>query len=108
MAELAENERQAKKTRRGSVNNTRRLDAFKERRGAGNAEWTSCDARLLLAVVDKITGMGGAVTFSLSRDQGAHGLTLLLDDARESLWFNADADLNAALREVIEVLGADD
>ncbi len=50
--------------------------------------------------------MGGAVTFGLSRDQGAHSLTLLLDGGRETLWFNGNADLEEALDEVLGVLDA--
>jgi hypothetical protein len=51
-----------------------------------------------------ITGLGGAVTFALSRDQGAYGLTLLLDSERQTLWFNGDADLDAELEGVLAVL----
>ncbi len=103
-AEFARMEQGKKKSGRGSVKNSRRLEAFKNRGGRGGAEWATCDPRTLLAVVDKITGMGGAITFSLSRDKGAHGLTLLLDNEKQTLWFNGDADLTEALQEVIEVL----
>ncbi len=86
-----------KKTKRGSVNNSRRLDAFKKARGSSEADWGTCDAAKLQTVIAAITGMGGAVTFGLSRDQGAHSLTLMLDGERETLWFNRDADLNVEL-----------
>ena len=92
--------------KRGSVNNERRLDAFKKRSGSGSAEWDTCDAELIKAVVCAITELGGAVTIGLSRNQGAHSMTLLLDDARETLWFNGEADLNAALREVLGTIEA--
>ncbi len=88
-------------TSRGSVKNASRLDTLKGRDGKGSAEWSSCDAELLQAVVAGITAMGGAITLGLSRDQGAHSLTLLLDDTRATLWFNGDADLDAELREVL-------
>jgi hypothetical protein len=90
--------------KRGSVNNSNRLQAFTERRGSGGAEWSGCDPQWLQAVITKITGMGGAVTFSLSRDLGAHGLTLLLDGNKQSLWFNGDADLNSELEAVDAIL----
>lgn len=92
--------------RRGTVKNAARLDAFADRAGHGSADWGGCDAERIQAVVVAITGMGGAVTFGLSRDQGAHSLTLLLDAQRKTLWFNGDAELDAALDEVFGVLDA--
>lgn len=102
--EMERGETKKKRTSRGSKNNARRLDAFRNRGGRGDAEWATCDAHMLLAVVDKITALGGAITLSLSRDMGAHGLTLLMDDDRESLWFNGDADLTEELRAVLVAL----
>lgn len=93
-----------KKGRRGSVKNKARLDAFKKNGGVGNAEWDSCDPALMHAVVCAITRLGGAATLGLSRDQGAHSLTLLLDSQRETLWFNGDANLDEHLREVLGVI----
>lgn len=91
---------------RGSVKNSARLDAFAGRSSRGSAEWATCDAERLKAVVVAITGLGGAVTIGLSRDQGAHSLTLLLDGERETLWFNGDADLDIELQRVEGVLEA--
>ena len=93
-------------TKRGSVNNSARLDAFAGRSNRGSAEWATCDPKRLQAVVVAITQMGGAVTIGLSRDQGAHSMTLLLDGARETLWFNGDADLDAELDNVLGILSA--
>ncbi len=104
--EMERGETKKKRSSRGSTNNSRRLDAFRNRGGRGDAEWATCDADVLLAVVGKITSMGGAITLSLSRDQGAHGLTLLLDNDRKSLWFNGDADLTMELRQVLDALEA--
>lgn len=106
-AEFARMRPGKKKAKRGSVRNAGRLEAFRKRGKTGDADWGACDPAILQAVVMSITSMGGAVTFSLSRDQGAHGLTLLLDDERQPLWFNGDADLNAELREVLGVLDAE-
>lgn len=94
------------KNSRGSVRNADRLAAFAGRGEEGSADWGACDPNLLQAVVVGITGLGGAITIGLSRDQGAHSLTLLLDGARKTLWFNGDADLSAAMREVLGVLEA--
>lgn len=91
---------------RGTVNNAARLDAFADRSNRGSAEWATCSPERLAAVVDAITGMGGAVTFGLSRDQGAHSLTLLLDGQRKTLWFNGDANLDEELTNVLGVLEA--
>lgn len=91
---------------RGSVKNSSRLDAFAQRSGRGSAEWSTCDPELLQAVVVAITNLGGATTLGLSRDQGAHSLTLLLDGKRETLWFNGNADLDENLREVLGKLEA--
>jgi len=97
-----------KKSSRGSTNNKRRLAGFRGREKKGTADWGSCDSLKLQEVVVQITQMGGAVTLSLSRDQGAHGMTLLLDDERKTLWFNGDADLDDELNGVLAVLQAND
>ncbi len=89
---------------RGSVKNASRLDAFAERSGKGSADWGTCSPERLLAVVVEITGMGGAVTIGLSRDLGAHSLTLLLDKSRSTMWFNGNADLDEELQAVYETL----
>ena len=96
----------ARKGKRGSVNNERRLAAFGKGAGDAVVEWASCDSRLLLAVVEGITSLGGAVTIGLSRDGGAYSLTLLLDGDRETLWFNGGADLDAELNLVLGKLAS--
>ena len=64
------------------------------------ADWGGCDPARLQAVVVAITALGGAVTLGLSRDLGAHSLTLLLDGNRTTLWFNGNADLDMELEGV--------
>ena len=93
-----------KRNDRGSVRNTDRLEAFARGRGKGQADWATADAERIQAVILSITAMGGAVTFGLSRDEGAHSLTLLLDGSRETLWFNGDANLDEQLDTVIDTL----
>ena len=95
-----------KKNRRGSVKNNMRLAAFASAAGGGSADWGSCAPERLQAVVIKITALGGAVTFGMSRDQGAYSLTLLLDNERETLWFNGGVDLDAELDKVAATLDA--
>lgn len=95
-----------KRGRRGSVKNADRLQAFAKRSVSDGADWGGCDPVQIQAVMERITGMGGAVTFGLSRDGGAHSLTLLLDDNRKTLWFNGDADLDEELRNVVAILEA--
>lgn len=95
---------QKAKNGRGSVRNADRLQAFASGGQVGNADWASCDAALLQSVVVGITAVGGAVTFGLSRDLGAHSLTLLLDGSRQTLWFNGGADLDVELRTVVDTL----
>ncbi len=90
--------------KRGSVRNDDRLEAFAKGRGQGTAEWDTADCALLKAVVCSITALGGAITFGLSRDQGAHSLTLMLDNHRRTLWFNGDAVLDDELQLVIDTL----
>lgn len=91
---------------RGSVDNAGRLQSFKGRTTAGGADWGGCDPKWLQDVLVRITGMGGAATFGLSRDRGAHSLTLLLDSERQTLWFNGDADLDLELEQVCATLDA--
>ncbi len=93
-----------KRGRRGSVNNARRLDAFRKGIGAADAAWDSCDAKWMQAVVVGITALGGAITFGLSRDGGAHSVTLMLDGERETMWYNGDADLDDALKTILGTL----
>ena len=92
--------------KRGSTDNAGRLAAFSAGKGEGKADWGGCDSRWIQAVLVKITGLGGAVTFGLSRDGGAHSVTLLLDGDRQTLWFNGDADLDVELEKVYAVLDA--
>lgn len=92
--------------KRGSVKNASRLEAFANKSGKGQADWGGCNSERLQGVIVGITAMGGAVTFSLSRDTGSHGLTLLLDKERSSLWFNGDSDLDAELDDVMGTLAS--
>jgi len=99
-------EKNVKNSRRGSQNNKRRLDAFGKKGGLGQADWGGCDPTRLAGVIISVTELGGACTFGLSRDQGAHMLTLLLDDSKETLWFNGEADLDEALMAIQETLNS--
>lgn len=97
------------RSKRGSVNNSKRLAAFAQSANtAREADWGACDPRWIAAVVIAITRLGGAVTFGRSRDGGAYMLTLLLDGDRQTLWFNGDASLDEELEKtyaVLETLG---
>lgn len=84
-----------------------RLGGFKAASKTHGADWSTCSGDLLRDVVVLITDMGGAAIVGMSRDKGAHSLTLLLDNERKSLWFAGDADLDQQLREVIGVLQAE-
>ena len=110
MGAMQNNEQKGKKGKgtRGSVRNADRLAAFGKGKKAGGADWGGCNPDRLQAVLVAITMLGGAVTFGLSRDQGAHSLTLLLDDSRTTLWFNGDDDLDDKLDEVVATLEAID
>ena len=92
--------------KRGSVNNAGRLDAFSRGSSGASGDWGGCDPGKVQGVIVAITELGGAVTFGLSRDGGAHSVTLMLDGERQSLWFNGDADLNAELDGILGTLGA--
>ncbi len=108
MGAMQNNERGQKKGRgaRGSVRNSSRLDGFGGRAGNGHADWGGCDPGRLQAVVVGITKLGGAVTIGMSRNLGAHSMTLMLDESRETLWFNGDAELDDELDAVIATLNA--
>jgi len=90
--------------KRGSTNNKRRLEGFGKVDAANGADWGNCSSQKLQAMVVAITSLGGAVILGLSRDQGAHSLTLLLDDDKQPLWFNGDAVLDDELDAVIATL----
>ncbi len=89
-----------KKSKRGSTNNKKRLHVFRDKQAKKGADWGGCTAEKLQTVIVLITELGGAVTFGTSRDQGAHSLTLLLNNERETMWYNGDADLDAELEDV--------
>lgn len=97
-----------KKGKRGSVDNKKRLAAFSQGSATGKADWGGCSPEKLQAAVAGITLKGGAITFGLSRDQGAHSLTLLLDGEKVTLWFNGGADLDVELDGVMGTLEAMD
>lgn len=96
----------AKAKSRGSVRNGDRLSAFTGGKESGSADWGACDPKWLQAVVVAITSLGGAITFGLSRDQGAHSLTLMLDDSRQTMWYNGAANLDEELASVKATLDA--
>lgn len=100
-AKNKQDEARDRKGKRGSTNNKSRLDAFRERVGTATADWGGCDENKIAGVIIGITELGGAVTFGLSRDNGAHSLTLMLDGQRETLWFNGGADLSQELQDVM-------
>ena len=89
---------------RGSVRNADRLQAFASGGESGQAEWATCSPELLHSVVAGITRVGGAVIFGLSKDRGAHSLTLMLGGKRQPLWYNGDADLDEELTAVVDML----
>lgn len=93
------------KRKRGSVRNADRLQAFASGGKEGQADWAGCNPERIQDVVAGITVLGGAVIFGMSRDQGSHQLTLLLDEKRKTLWFNRDADLDEELQAVVATLG---
>ena len=95
-----------KRSKRGSTDNASRLAAFggSSDRPAARADWGECSPEMLAAVVIRLTQLGGALTFGLSRDGGAYMLTLMLDGDRRTLWFNGDADLDAELNKVWQTL----
>jgi len=99
-----ESKKGSKNSGRGSTNNKKRLEAFGNSGSAGGADWGGCDPQALQDVVSQMTLLGGAIIFGMSRDGGAHLLTLLIDNEKETLWFNADADLDAELHQVSEKL----
>ena len=92
--------------KRGSVRNVDRLAAFSSGGDTGGASWATCECSVLQAVVVAISALGGAVTFGLSRDLGAHSLTLMLDGTRKTLWFNGGADLTDELAAVVDTLSS--
>lgn len=99
-------EKEIKNNKRGSVNNANRLAAFQANKKKGSAEWSGCSPEKIQTVIDLITQEGGAVLFGLTRNQGAHNLTLILGASKETLYFNGDADLDEELDRVAAMLGA--
>lgn len=103
-SDAGDRKRRASKKTRGSTRNVDRLSAFSGGDRVSKADWGACDPARIQTVLVGITRMGGAATFGLSRDLGAHSLTLLLDGNRQTLWFNGNADLDEELDGVAAVL----
>lgn len=94
-----------KESKRGSTNNSKRLDSLRKK--ANNhvgADWGNATPEAILGIVVAAQNIGGAVTFGLSRDGGAYMVTILLDGDRETLWFNGEADLAAELFDLYQTL----
>ncbi|KKK95262.1 hypothetical protein LCGC14_2674590 [marine sediment metagenome] len=108
VAKALKQQEQGKKKGRGSVNNKHRLGAFAASSESHGADWGACSPEKLQGVIEGITRLGGAVIFGLSRDGGAYSVTLLLDKDKAALWFNADADVNQELDNVMGTLEAMD
>lgn len=90
-----------KKSRRGSVNNAKRLEGLQSKGATrGSADWSGADPRWVAAVVALATRLGMICSFKLSRDGGAHGISLYDDGENVALWFNQDADLDLELEKV--------
>jgi hypothetical protein len=108
MGAMQNNNQKVGKTnsKRGSVKNDNRLAAFAAARGNEIAGWGECSSDKLQGVILGITALGGAVTFGLSRNRGSHFIALMLDDSRETLWFNGDVNLDDALDTVMGTLEA--
>jgi len=95
-----------KREKRGSVDNQKRLAAFAVSSKTKGADWGACSPGTMQEVVVLITELGGAVTFGMSRDRGAHSITLMLDGDRQTLWYNGAADLDVELESVVGILEA--
>jgi len=94
-----------KNGKRGSVNNAKRLAGLQRSTTAtGDADWSGASKDWLAAVVLLATRLGFIVSFSLSRDRGAHGLQLYGDGERVQLWFNQEEDLDVELEKVFVYL----
>ncbi len=94
--------------KRGTTRNADRLAVFARGGGGSGADWGDCDPERIQWVITGITSKGGAVTFGLSRDRGAHFMTLLLDNGKQTLWYNGDANLDDELKAVVDHIEAMD
>jgi len=91
--------------KRGSVANASRLAGLTPNAGkGGTADWGTAKPDWLAGVISAATLAGCNITFSLSRDGGAHGLQLYSDGERVQIWFNGDADLDLELEKVYAYL----
>lgn len=82
------------------------LDSIFAARSEGAADWGNASPERLLDVVTAMQGLGGAVTFGLSRDGGAYMLTLLLDGNRKTDWLPQSEDIDAWLEQWVYMLHA--
>lgn len=102
---LNDREEVKKRGKRGSVNNGSRLEGLQSgSKEQGSADWGTADPRWIAAVTVAATLRGMIISFSLSRDGGAHGLAFYDRGERTQLWFNGDADLDAELERVFAFL----
>jgi hypothetical protein len=95
----------SKNGRRGSTDNKRRLNRLGGRVAlAGTVSWGNALPERVHNIITAVEGIGGAVTFGLSRDGGAYMLTVLLDGDKETLWINGGTDLDEELATIEQQL----
>lgn len=93
------------KTTRGTTNTARSLEALARTSDTrGKLNWDEALPANLAACIVAAVAVGGAVSFSRSRDAGALSLTIFLDGNKKTLWYNQDAALDDELEVVITFL----
>lgn len=91
--------------------NLRHTDVGKTSRGlkgtsTESAEWSICDSTLLISAIDLACKCGGAIRFGVSRDGGAFSIGIYGDGEPYTAWCKPSEDIDAKLRDVIELFEA--
>jgi hypothetical protein len=68
------------------------------------ADWGSITPKILVDLVQVVSGLSGAVRFGYTRDGGAYSVGIYLDDDRETFYYKPSDDLDDAIASLTEML----
>lgn len=92
------------KSRGGTAAASRLAGLGKQSQATGSADWSAAESGMLARIIVEVTCRGGLVSFGMSRDQGAHMITILMDNDKRTLWISGSDDLDLELEKIVALL----
>jgi hypothetical protein len=94
-------------TQAGKKSGKSRLSIIRNVKDSENgnvADWGAVSGKVLVDLVQVVSGAGGAVRFGYTRDGGAYSVGVYLDDDRETFYFKPADDIDDAIAQLTEML----